>query len=101
MDPKEDPISLRREQADYVRRQIQAGRFVSLSEIVNEALRQMEAGEQVPIECFGMTKEEIRRRIEEGLAAAQRGEFVDGEAFMDELDELDRAERERRHKRAS
>jgi antitoxin ParD1/3/4 len=101
MDPKDEPISLSPSQADYVRRQIQAGRFGSQSEVVNEALRQMEDGERIPIECFGMSKEEVRRKIEEGLAAAERGEVVDGEVFMDELDELDRAERERRHKRAS
>jgi putative addiction module CopG family antidote len=98
---RQEPIRLDPQDAEYIRHQIEAGRFKSPSEVIGEAIRQMRDAEENPEIMLGMTNEEIRRQIEEGAAAADRGELLDGDAVMDELDRLDREERAKLKKRAS
>jgi putative addiction module CopG family antidote len=102
MDRQHDEhISLNPAQADFVYHQVESGRFRSPSEVVNEAIRQMQAAEEIDAADFGMTDEDIRRRIEEGAAQADRGELLDGPAVLDELDARHRAQRAKIKRRAS
>jgi predicted transcriptional regulator len=55
-----------------------------------EALRLLHERE----EFLALHRDEGRRKIDEGWAAARRGEFVDGDESMDQLEaELDQRER--------
>jgi putative addiction module CopG family antidote len=99
--PQDKPFTLRPDQAEFVRRAVDEGRFPTPSDVVNEALRQMEEAEQFHPAELGLTVEEIRRQIEEGAKQIERGELLDGEQVMNELDELHRAEWDaRKRKRA-
>ncbi|MET0547500.1 MAG: type II toxin-antitoxin system ParD family antitoxin [Caulobacterales bacterium] len=66
---------------DFIRREVESGRYASASEVVRAALRELEE-RQKKIEA-------LRAHLAEGVAQADRGEFV--EPFtVDEL--IERAE---------
>ena len=70
--------------------EVQSGRYGSASEVVREALRLLEQRD----EAIALRKAEIRQKIDEGWAAARRGEFADSDALFEQMeDELDRLER--------
>jgi antitoxin ParD1/3/4 len=96
-----EDISLNPAQADFVHQLIESGRFRSPSEVINEAIRQMQSSEATDAADFGMTDDQIRERIEEGAVQADRGELLDGPSVLDELDARHRAQKSRHKKRAS
>ena len=75
-------VELTPELEQLIRSKVDSGRYSSASEVVGEALRLLDKRD----ESFGLSKDEIRQRIEEGWQAAQRGEFVDGDEFFDRMD---------------
>ena len=85
------PVSLTPEQRRFVQQQLDAGRYASAEEVLLQGLRQLEDQE----EFIAANREEFRRKIEEGEAAADRGELVDGEAVMDAWRQEDAAARRR------
>lgn len=65
---------------------VQSGQYNSASEVVQEALRLMEQRD----ERREVQLQEVRLRIDQGLEFLDRGEGVDGEAFLQNLlDDLD------------
>jgi antitoxin ParD1/3/4 len=75
-------IHLTRELEQLVQNKVQSGRYNSASEVVREALRLMEERD--------LRKEEIRKKIAEGLESQRLGRLVDGEVVFDRLEaELD------------
>ncbi len=79
-------VNLTPELEPFVANKVQSGRYNSASEVVLEALRFMEQKD----ELRAMPLHELRSRIDEGLAQAERGEGVDVELFMQGLiDDLD------------
>ena len=64
-----------------VQNKVQSGRYNSASEVVREALRLMEQKD----ELRSIQLQELRNRVDKGLAQAERGEGADGEMFMQEL----------------
>ena len=65
-----------------VHNKVQSGRYNSASEVVREALRQMEERDSI--------KAEIRSKIGAGLASARAGRVEDGDAFFLKMEaELD------------
>ncbi|MDZ4797068.1 MAG: type II toxin-antitoxin system ParD family antitoxin [Bryobacteraceae bacterium] len=58
-----------------VQNKVQSGRYNSASEVVREALRLMEQRDELRT----IQLQELRKRMEKGLAQADRGERVDGE----------------------
>jgi antitoxin ParD1/3/4 len=64
-----------------VQNKVQSGRYNSASEVVREALRLMEQKD----ELRSIQLQELRSRVDKGLAQAERGEGADGEMFMQEL----------------
>ncbi len=76
-----------------VQNKVQSGCFNSASEVVREALRLMDAKDE--LRAIQLT--ELRSRIDKGLAEAGRGEGVDGETFMHGLiEDLDAREAKRK-----
>ena len=87
-------VHLTPELEQLVESEVQSGRYNSASEVVLEALRLMEHKD----ELRAIQLHELRRRIDEGIAQAERGEGVDGEAFMQGLiEDLDLSERLHSH----
>ena len=77
----------------FVQNKVQSGRYNSASEVVREALRLMEQKDEVR----SIQLQELRNRIDKGLAQAERGEGVDGEVFLQGLiDDLDNRESKRK-----
>ncbi len=75
--PRNTSVILGEHFNSFVESKIQEGRFESASEAVRAGLRLLEADE---------TKLDILRgKLAKGKAQADRGETVDGEAFMQKL----------------
>jgi antitoxin ParD1/3/4 len=73
-----------------VQSKVQSGRYNSASEVVREALRLLEERD----ELRAIRKNELRKRIAEGLDAVKAGRVQDGEEVFDRIDtELDELER--------
>jgi antitoxin ParD1/3/4 len=78
-------VSLTPELEKLVQDKVESGLYSSATEVVGDALRLLEQHE--------IHLQELRARMDEALAEADRGEGVDGEEFMQSmLDELDREE---------
>jgi antitoxin ParD1/3/4 len=64
-----------------VQNKVQSGRYNSASEVVREALRLIDQKD----ELRSIQLQELRSRVDKGLAQAERGEGADGEIFMQAL----------------
>ena len=86
-------VHLTPELEQLVQAKVQSGRYNSASEVVREALRLMEQKDELrTIQLL-----ELRKRMDKGLAQAERGEGVDGEVFMQGLlEDLDTRESKRK-----
>lgn len=86
-------VSLTPELEKLVQAKVESGRFHSASEVVEEALHLLDERESDRETHL----KELRARMDEALAEADRGEVVDGEEFMQRmLDELDLEEANRK-----
>jgi antitoxin ParD1/3/4 len=82
-------VSLTPELEQFVADKVKSGRYTSASEVVREALRLLEERE----ELRSLQKQELQKKIAEGLDQLARGEGLPGEAVFAELDaELDALE---------
>jgi len=75
-------VHLTRELEELIQKKVDSGRYSSASEVMREALRLMEQRD----EFLALRKEEVRRKINEGLDSLSRGEVVDGEAVFDRIE---------------
>jgi antitoxin ParD1/3/4 len=71
-------VHLTPELEQLVQQKVESGRYNSASEVVREALRLMEQRD----ELRRVQLQQLRSRIDKGLAEAGRGEGADGEEFM-------------------
>lgn len=86
-------VYLTPELEQLVQTKVQSGRYNSASEVVREALRLMEQKDELRT----IQLQELRKRMDKGLAQAERGEGVDGEVFMQGLlEDLDTRESKRK-----
>jgi len=86
-------VHLTPELEQLVQTKVQSGRYNSASEVVREALRLMEQKDELRT----IQLQELRNRMDKGLAQAERGEGVDGEVFMQGLlEDLDTRESKRK-----
>ena len=86
-------VHLTPELEQLVQTKVQSGRYNSASEVVREALRLMEQKDELRT----IQLQELRKRMDKGLAQAERGEGVDGEVFMQGLlEDLDTRESKRK-----
>jgi antitoxin ParD1/3/4 len=89
-------VKLTPELKELVQSKVQSGRYESASEVVRDALRLMERRD----EGRAAEIQELRNRMDKGLAEARRGESADGETFMQGmLEDLDRGMDDRDAKR--
>jgi antitoxin ParD1/3/4 len=86
-------VHLTPELEQLVQAKVQSGRYNSASEVVREALRLMEQKD----ELRAIQLQELRNRIDKGLAEAERADGVDGDQFMQGLiDDLDARQSKRK-----
>lgn len=86
-------VHLTAELEQLVQAKVRSGRYNSASEVVREALRLMGQKDEVR----SIQLQELRSRMDKGLAQAERGEGVDGEAFLGEMiEDLDSREQKRK-----
>ena len=79
-------VHLTSELEQFVQSKVQTGRYNSASEVVREALRLLEERDQIKT----VRKEEIRKKIAQGLKSLRLGQGVNGEAVFDRIEaELD------------
>lgn len=80
-------VNLTPELEQLVHAKVQSGRYSSASEVVREALRQMEHSDEMRAAHL----QELRAHMDRAVADADRGDGVAGETFLQGLiDDLDR-----------
>lgn len=76
-------VSLGRDLRDFVKAAVKSGRYTSASEVVRDALR----------EKRDRALRAVERKIEAGLASANRGDLLDPDSVFAEIRELSRRRR--------
>jgi antitoxin ParD1/3/4 len=84
-------VSLTQEMEHFIYERVASGRYRSASEVVREALRLLQEREEERRNRL----DALRKEIDEGIEAIERGETIDGEAFIEEVRER-RANRQNR-----
>jgi Arc/MetJ-type ribon-helix-helix transcriptional regulator len=74
-------VSLPEGLLSYVEELVRGGRWPSLDECVSDALTEFADRRRHP----KITDEELRASLREAMEQIERGEYVDGEEFMDEM----------------
>jgi antitoxin ParD1/3/4 len=80
-------VSLTPELEQFVQDRVKSGRYQTASEVVREGLRLLEQQEREREAAV----EALKGKLQRAAAQEQRGEVVDGEAFLDGL--IDRVKR--------
>ena len=80
-------VHLTQELEQLVQNRVKSGRYNSASEVVRDALRLLADRD----ELMDLRKQELRKKIAQGLDSLQRGDGVDGDEFFAQL-ELEEAE---------
>ena len=62
----------------FVENRVRSGKYQTASEVVREALRLLEGHDLAPVKQM----EQLKQKIEIGLAQLRRGEGIDGESFF-------------------
>ena len=75
-------VNLTSDLAGFVQEQTKSGKYTSASEVVQEALRLLEAAERFRADRL----RDVRTKIAEGLASLNRGEGLDGEDVFRDLE---------------
>ncbi len=75
-------VQLTSELEQFVQSKVETGRYNSASDVVSEALRLMEERDQI----MTLGKEEIGKKIAQGLDSLRRGKGVDGDAVFDRIE---------------
>ena len=88
-------VNLSSDLARFIREQIRSGKYTSASEIVQEALRLLEAAERIRAERLRA----VRTKIADGLASLNRGEGLNGEQVFRELEAAIRPSRGKKSRR--
>ena len=87
-------VSLTPELEKFVESRVKSGRYQTASEVVREALRLLESQERDRDAAFRA----LKKQLQEDAAAAETGEWFDGEEVFEELR---RRSAERRKRKAS
>jgi antitoxin ParD1/3/4 len=74
-------VSLTGELEKFVEGRVATGRYQTASEVVREALRLLELQERDRDAAYAS----LKKMLKNAAAQADRGELVDGEAFIDKL----------------
>ena len=74
-------VQLTQEMEQMIQDRVQSGRYASASDVVTDALRLLGHCDEILI-----GDPAVGQKIDEGWAAAQRGEFVEGAELFDRID---------------
>ena len=74
-------ITLTPEHERFIRKKVASGHYESANQVVNDALRLLEAHDSTREERF----QDLKREIAAGIDAADRGELLEGEQVMASL----------------
>jgi antitoxin ParD1/3/4 len=74
-------VSLTQEMERFIGERVASGRYRSASEVVREALRLLQERE----EERQIRLNALRSEIDEAIAEMERGEWTEGDAFIDEI----------------
>jgi antitoxin ParD1/3/4 len=85
-------VHLKPELEELIRKDLERGPYQSADEFVERAVHLLHEQE----EWLAASREEIRAKIEEGYASAQRGDLMDAESVRAEMREKKRAWRDNR-----
>lgn len=78
-------VRLTPQQQEFVKKQVEDGRYLSDSEVIREGLRLLQEETE--------WRAEVRRKVSEGVLQAQAGRLVDGErALQSMISDLDSAD---------
>lgn len=77
-------ISLTPELDEFLQARVKSGRYQTTSEVVREALRLLERHERERDLAF----DQLKAKLERGVAEAERGDLLDGEQVFDELRQM-------------
>ncbi|MGA9042033.1 MAG: hypothetical protein WB421_15990 [Terriglobales bacterium] len=80
-------IRLKPELAELIKQDVQRGAYQTVDEFVGHAVSMLHEQEV----WLAQNRVEIASKIDEGYAAAQRGELIDADAVRSKLSELKRA----------
>ena len=80
-------IHLRPELADLIKQDVQRGAYASIDDFVEQAVSMLHEQEA----WLAANRSDVQGKIEEGYAAAQRGELLDPDEVKAKLAELKRA----------
>src|ERR1700688_3133334 len=75
-------VNLTSDLAGFIEEQTRSGKYTSASEVVQEALRLLEAAERIRADRL----RDVRAKIAEGLDSLNRGEGLDGEGVFREIE---------------
>ena len=75
-------VNLTPELERLVQKKVKTSRYNSASEVVREALRLLEERDHI----IKLRREELRKKIAEGLDSLRRGEGVDGEEVFNRIE---------------
>jgi antitoxin ParD1/3/4 len=75
-------VHLTQELEQLVQSRVQSGRYNSASEVVRDALRLLADRDDL----MDLRKQELRKKIGQGLDSLQRGEGFDGDEFFAQLE---------------
>ena len=87
-------VSLTPQLTKFVQGRVASGRYQTASEVVREALRLMETRERQRLDAHAA----LKKKLQNDAAAAERGDWFDGEEVFEELR---RRSVERRRRKAS
>ncbi len=82
-------VSLTPQLERFIENQVDSGRYQTASEVFRDGLRLLQEREAQRNAALA----EVRRKVGEGLAAAKRGQLIDGESVFREIKELSRKRR--------
>ena len=85
-------VNLTPELEKFVHEKVDGGLYNSVSEVIREALRVYIEHDRTQ----GRRRDQLNKLIDEGLASAARGEFVDGKEAMAKLRRREEALRRRK-----
>ena len=75
-------VNLTPELTELVQLKVKSGRYNSASEVVRDALRLLAERD----ELMELRKQELRKKIAQGLGSLRRGEGIDGDEFFGQLE---------------
>ena len=77
-------VSITPELDAFLQARVKSGRYQTTSEVVREALRLLERHELERDHAF----QQLKAKLEQGAAEAERGELLDGDEVFEELKDM-------------